>query len=105
MNRADERGRVLFLLAGPAVWLASLGLLLLIGARGCAATGTVLTIQFVAIALCVALLYRALSRVRNPALAGDDRARLWHFMAGGTAVLSMAAIGASAFFATLSASC
>ncbi len=97
--------RALPILAPPLIWLASLALLAVIGARGCASSGVVLSIQFAALAACIALLYRALSRVRSPANAGKDQERLWHFIAGGSAVLSMAAIGGTAFFATLTASC
>lgn len=97
--------QALWLFGGPLIWLASVALLALIGARGCAPSSLVLLIQLAALAGCVALLYRALSRVRSPANAGDDSARMRHFMAGGITVLSMAAIGATASSATLSASC
>jgi len=97
--------RLVEVLAGPLIWLASLAVVSWIGARGCAPAGVVLLILCVALAGCIGVLYRALSRVRSPALAGNDQARLWHFVAGGTAALSMAAIGATAFYATLTASC
>lgn len=97
--------RVMPILAPPLIWLASMALLAAIGSRGCAPAGVVLGIQFAALAACMALLYRALSRVRSPANAGKDRERLRHFIVGGSAVLSMAAIGGTAFFATLTAAC
>lgn len=97
--------QALYLFGGPLIWLANVALLAMIGARGCAPSSLVLAIQLAALAGCVALLYRALSRVRSPANAGNDSARLRHFVAGGITVLSMAAIGATAFSATLSASC
>lgn len=98
-------GWALYILAGPLIWLTSLLLVEAIGARGCAPTGVVLTIQLLAVAGCVAVVYRALGQVRSPANAGDDKARFRHFMAGGAAVLSMAAIGAGTFFAMLTARC
>jgi len=97
--------RALYVLGGPLIWLASLLLLLGIGAQGCAGSGLVLAIQLLAVAGCVAILYRALTAVRTPSLAGNDQARLLHFFAGGLAVLAMVAIGASALATSYAASC
>lgn len=96
---------ILYILAGPLIWLASLTLVGAIDAGGCASTGVVLAILLLALAGCVALVYRALSQVRSSANAGNEKVRFRHFMAGGAAALSMAAIGASAFFAMLTTSC
>ena len=97
--------RALYVLGGPLIWLASLLLLLGIGAQGCAGSGLVLAIQLLAVAGCVAILYRSLTAVRTPSLAGNDQARLLHFFAGGLAVLAMVAIGASALATSYAASC
>lgn len=96
---------MLHMLAGPLIWLASLAVVAVVGARGCAAGGAILVIQLLAVAGCVVVFYRALAQVRNPANAGNDKARFRYFMAGGVAVLSMAAIGAGAFSAQMTASC
>ena len=98
-------GWVLYILAGPSIWLASLLLVGAVRVDGCAPAGVVVGILLVALAGCVALVYRALSQVRSPANAGNDKVRFRYFMAGGAAVMSMAAIGASAFFALLSTRC
>lgn len=93
----------LYVLSGPLIWLASLLLLLVIGARGCAPGAVVTTIQLVAVAGCVAVLYHALSCTRQPAVA--ERKRTRHFIAGGAAVLGAIGIGATALISAVGATC
>jgi len=96
---------VLYVLGGPLIWLANLLLLALADARGCVPDAAVVGIQSGAAAGCIALLYRALSGVRDPASAGNEHLRLTHFIAGGVTVLSMVAIGMTALPSALMAAC
>lgn len=95
--------RLLYVLGGPLIWVASLAVLALVGARGCAGTGAVIGVLLLAVAGCAWLMYVALRRVRGTAPTASGR--MWHFAAGGTAALAMAAIGATAFLASLSTRC
>ena len=94
---------MLYVLSGPLIWLASLLLLQVMGARGCAAGGAVMTVQFLAVGGCVAVLYHALSCTRQPSVA--ERTRVRHFMAGGAAVLGAVGIGATALVSALGVTC
>lgn len=93
--------RLLYLLGGPLIWLGSLLLLALARMGGCAPLSLVLVIQFAALAGCVVLMYQALRNVRRRVPGRPERERLRHFAAGGSAVLGMGLIGATAFSASL----
>lgn len=94
---------VLYVLAGPLIWLTSLAALAVLGTWNCGSAGLTVLVELLAIAACMAVMYRALDHARRG--NGSERQRLPHFFAAGAAALGMVGIGATAVAALLATSC